>query len=93
MALLDPSPRIQVGGDDDPPPGVFREVFIPDFITVHLGAPTNAAARNVRVNFVDYIKNVTSSEIYSTWPHNSLVANIHAIVSFTLNRIYTVMRR
>jgi len=69
----------------DPP----REVFIPDFITVHLGAPTNTSARNVRVRFSDYIKNVAASEIYATWPENSLIANIHVIVTFVLNRIYT----
>jgi len=89
VALLDSTPRVHREGMDPTPRGVLREVFIPDFITVHLGVPTNAAARNVRVRFVDYIKNVTSSEIYSTWPQNSLLANIHAIVSFTLNRVYT----
>ncbi|MCL2589165.1 MAG: peptidoglycan-binding protein, partial [Oscillospiraceae bacterium] len=66
-----------------------RQVFIPDFIRVHLGAPTNTSARNVRVPFIDYIKNVTSSEIYSTWPRNSLIANVHVIVTFALNRIFT----
>jgi hypothetical protein len=66
-----------------------KEVIIPDFITVHLGRPENTAARNVRVPFVEYIKNVTSSEIYATWPEQSLRANIHAIVSFALNRVYT----
>ncbi|MCL2402090.1 MAG: peptidoglycan-binding protein [Oscillospiraceae bacterium] len=90
VALLDPTPRNHVAPPDPPArTGVMREVFIPDFITVHLGRPDNPSARNVRVRFVDYIKNVTSSEIYPTWPHNALVANIHAIVSFTLNRIYT----
>ena len=67
----------------------FGGVFIPDYITVHLGTPTNASARNVRVKFTDYIKNVTSSEIYPTWPQSSLEANIYAIITFTLNRIYT----
>ena len=89
VALLDPAPRNQREGMDPTPRGVLREVFIPDFITVHLGTPANTSARNVRVRFIDYIKNVTSSEIYPTWPQNSLVANIHAIVSFTLNRVYT----
>ncbi|MCL2056972.1 MAG: peptidoglycan-binding protein [Oscillospiraceae bacterium] len=70
-------------------PAYAREVFIPDYITVHLGVPTNTSARNIRVRFPDYIKNVASSEIYATWPHNSLVANIHAIVTFALNRVYT----
>ncbi len=62
--------------------------FIPVDITVHLGAP-GSAAENVTVPFVDYIKNVASSEIYPTWPENALRANIYAIISFALNRIYT----
>ncbi|MCL1806481.1 MAG: peptidoglycan-binding protein [Oscillospiraceae bacterium] len=77
----------------DPPSGslepfALRDVIVPDYITVHLGKP-NDYARNIRVPFAEYIKNVTSSEIYPTWPQNSLLANIHAIVSFTLNRVYT----
>jgi peptidoglycan hydrolase-like protein with peptidoglycan-binding domain len=71
-----------------PGPHALREVIVPDFITVHMGRP-NDSARNLRVPFQEYIKNVTSSEIYPTWPRNSLLANIHAIVSFTLNRVYT----
>ena len=61
---------------------------IPEFVTVHLGAP-NAPAENVTVPFTDYIKNVASSEIYPTWPVESLKANILAQISFTLNRVYT----
>ena len=61
---------------------------IPETITVHLGAP-NQAAPNVTVPFVDYIANVASSEIYPTWPENALRANILAQISFALNRIYT----
>ena len=61
---------------------------IPQDITVHLGAP-NSATQNVTVNFTDYIKNVASSEIYPTWPDAALRANIYAIISFALNRIYT----
>ena len=61
---------------------------IPENITVHLGPP-GSDAQNVTVNFVDYIKNVASSEIYPTWPENALRANIYAIISFALNRIYT----
>jgi len=68
---------------------VLEEVIIPDYITVHLGGPDNTSARNVRVRFTDYIKNVTSSEIYPTWPQSALEANIHAIVTFALNRVYT----
>jgi len=64
-------------------------VRIPDYVIVHLGTPSNSAAPNVRVRFIDYIKNVTSSEIYPTWPVNSIIANVHCIVSFVLNRIYT----
>ncbi len=66
-----------------------KQVIIPDYITVHLGIPTNSAARNVQVRFTDYIKNVVSSEIYPTWPLSSLIANIHAIVTFAINRVYT----
>jgi peptidoglycan hydrolase-like amidase len=63
--------------------------FIPDFITVHLGAPSDSSAPNVTLPFIDYIKNVASSEIYPTWPENALRANIYAQISFALNRIYT----
>ena len=62
--------------------------IVPEFITVHLGKP-NAAARNVRVPFAQYIKNVASSEIYPTWPESALRANIYAEITFALNRIYT----
>lgn len=72
----------------DTDPQVFRQVVIPNPITVHLGAPGSAAS-NVRVSFPDYVKNVASSEIYPTWPGASLRANIYAIITFALNRIYT----
>ena len=65
------------------------EPFIPEKITVHLGAPNDANAMNVTVNFTDYIKNVGSSELYPTWPENALRANMYAIISFALNRVYT----
>ncbi len=61
---------------------------IPSEITVHLGAP-DSSARNVTVPFSDYIKNVASSEIYPTWPEEALRANIYAIISYALNRVYT----
>ncbi len=61
---------------------------IPENITVHLGVPSSDA-ENVTLPFADYIKNVASSEIYPTWPENALRANIYAIISFVLNRIYT----
>lgn len=62
---------------------------IPETITVHLGLPDDASAPNVRVPFVDYIKNVASSEIYPTWPESALRANILAQISYALNRVYT----
>lgn len=62
--------------------------YIPETITVHLGAP-DSSAPNVTVAFPDYIKNVASSEIYPTWPENALRANIYAQISYALNRIYT----
>ncbi|MDE6529852.1 MAG: LysM peptidoglycan-binding domain-containing protein [Lachnospiraceae bacterium] len=69
-------------------PYVLRQVVIPNPITVHLGAP-NASASNVQVSFPDYVKNVASSEIYPTWPEAALTANIYAIITFALNRVYT----
>ncbi len=67
---------------------VLTSVFIPERITVHLGSP-NSSAANVSVPFPDYIKNVASSEIYPTWPRESLRANILCQISFALNRIFT----
>lgn len=61
---------------------------IPETITVHLGSP-NAPARNVTVPFTEYVKNVASSEIYPTWNESALRANILAITSYALNRVYT----
>lgn len=61
---------------------------IPENITVHLGTP-DSDADNVTVSFPDYIKNVASSEIYPTWPENALRANIYAIITYALNRVYT----
>ena len=75
-------------GDVDYDPKVLRQVVIPNPITVHLGAPGSSAA-NVKVSFPDYVKNVASSEIYPTWPEASLRANIYAIITFALNRIFT----
>ena len=66
--------------------------YIPQRITVHLGPPSSDAD-NVTVNFVDYVKNVASSEIYPTWEESALRANILAIVSFALNRVYTEFYR
>lgn len=68
---------------------VLSRVVVPEYIIVHDGAPTDSTARNYYERFTDYIKNVASSEIYSTWPDATLRANILAIISFTLNRVYT----
>ncbi|MBQ3065929.1 MAG: spore cortex-lytic protein, partial [Clostridia bacterium] len=62
--------------------------FIPQNITVHLGSPSSNAP-NITVPFIDYVKNVASSEIYPTWEESALTANILAIISFALNRVYT----
>lgn len=69
-------------------PRVLRQVIIPNPITVHLGRPS-AYASDVQVSFTDYVKNVASSEIYPTWPEASLRANIYAIITFALNRVFT----
>ncbi len=66
--------------------------YVPQEITVHLGPPSSNAA-NVTVPFIDYVKNVASSEIYPTWDESALRANILAIVSFALNRVYTEFYR
>ena len=62
--------------------------YIPEYITVHLGRP-DANANNVTVSFINYIKNVASSEIYPTWPNASLRSNIYCQISLALNRVYT----
>ncbi len=64
------------------------EPYIPETITVHLGPP-DAPAENVTVSFSDYVKNVASSEIYPTWEPAAIRANVLAIISFALNRVYT----
>ena len=66
--------------------------YVPQRITVHLGAPSSNA-QNVTVSFIDYVKNVASSEIYPTWEPAAIRANILAIVSFALNRVYTEFYR
>ena len=64
-----------------------RYPVVPNNITIHLGTP-DSNARDITVPFTDYIANVASSELYPTWPRNALIANIYAIISFTMNRIY-----
>ena len=68
---------------------VLSRVVIPEYIVVHDGVPDDSTARNYYVRYRDYIKNVASSEIYATWPESTIYANVLAIMSFTLNRVYT----
>lgn len=68
---------------------VLSRVVIPEYIIVHDGSPRDSTAKDYYVRYRDYIKNVASSEIYATWPDAAIRANILAIMSFTLNRVYT----
>ena len=68
---------------------VLSRVVVPEYVVVHDGAPRDSTARDYYVRYRDYIKNVASSEIYATWPDAAIRANILAIMSFTLNRVYT----
>lgn len=68
---------------------VLPQVVVPEYIIVHDGVPSDDTAQNYYVRYKDYIKNVASCEIYSTWPEASIEANVLAIMSFTLNRVYT----
>lgn len=68
---------------------VLSRVVVPQTVIVHDGVPTDRSAKDYYVPYRDYIKNVASSEIYATWPQSSIVANVLAIMSFTLNRVYT----
>ena len=85
-AVASRTPRNQEGTTDSA--RILRQVVIPNPITVHLGAPGSSAS-NVQVSFPDYVKNAASSEIYPTWPEAALTANIYAIITFALNRIFT----
>ncbi len=68
---------------------VLSRVVVPEYIVVHDGSPRDTTATNYCVKYKDYIKNVASSEIYATWPEDTIRANVLAIMSFTLNRVYT----
>lgn len=68
---------------------VLSRVVVPEFVVVHDGAPSDSTAKDYYVRYRDYVKNVASSEIYATWPRESIKANVLAIMSFTLNRVYT----
>jgi len=68
---------------------VLPDPVIPEYVIVHDGAINDTTAKNYWISFKNYIKNVTSCEIYATWPRETIKANVLAIISFTLNRIYT----
>lgn len=68
---------------------VLSRVVVPEYVVVHDGVPSDSTARDYYVRYKDYIKNVASSEIYATWPTDTIRANVLAIMSFTLNRVYT----
>lgn len=68
---------------------VLSRVVVPEFIVVHDGSPRDTTATDYYVRYKDYIKNVASSEIYATWPRSTIEANVLAIMSFTMNRVYT----
>ncbi len=87
-AVTEQGSRTQEGTVTEPESRILRQVVIPNPIAVHLGTPTSSAS-NVQVSFPDYVKNVASSEIYPTWPEAALRANIYAIITFALNRVYT----
>ena len=101
--LIDIQPNVQVGNyapkipeDPDkilppPPTGtvVLPQPVVPELVIVHAGGPEDPSAPNHTVRFKDYIKNVASCEIYSTWSESTIRANVYCILSFTLNRIYT----
>ena len=72
---------------------VLSRVVVPETIVVHDGVPSDRSAKDYYVPYRDYIKNVASSEIYSTWPEATILANVLAIMSFTLNRVYTEFYR
>lgn len=72
---------------------VLSRVVIPEYVVVHDGRPEDRSAKNYYVRYKDYIKNVASSEIYSTWPGQAIYANVLCIMSFTLNRVYTEFYR
>ncbi len=82
-------PEAEIKPVDESGEIVLSRVVVPEYIIVHDGAPTDSTAMDYYVTYKDYIKNVASSEIYATWPDATIRANILAIMSFTLNRVYT----
>lgn len=82
-------PEAEIKPVDETGEIVLSRVVIPEYVIVHDGVPSDSSAPNYWVKYTDYIKNVASSEIYSTWPEATIYANILTIMSFTLNRVYT----
>ena len=81
-------PEDEIKDVNEPGEIVLSRVVIPEYVVVHNGTPSSNA-RDYYVTYKDYIKNVASSEIYATWPRATIEANVLAIMSFTLNRVYT----
>lgn len=82
-------PEAEIKDVDETGEIVLSRVVIPEYVVVHDGPPTDRRAMDYYIPYKDYIKNVASSEIYATWPEATIIANILAIMSFTLNRVYT----
>ena len=82
-------PEAEIKPVDDTGEIVLSRVVVPETIVVHDGAPSDSTATDYYVRYTDYIKNVACSEIYATWPESTITANVLAIMSFTLNRVYT----
>jgi peptidoglycan hydrolase-like protein with peptidoglycan-binding domain len=82
-------PEPEIKPVDDSGQIVLSRVVIPEYVIVHDGSPSDSTATDYYVKYKDYIKNVASSEIYATWPESTIYANILAIMSFTMNRVYT----
>ena len=82
-------PEAEIKPIDESGEIVLSRVVIPEYVVVHDGVPSDSSAPNYYVRYTDYIKNVASSEIYATWPESAIYANVLAIMSFTLNRVYT----
>ncbi len=82
-------PEAEIKPMDESGEIVLSQVVVPEYVIVHDGAPSDSTASNYYVPYTDYIKNVASSEIYATWPEATIYANVLAIMSFTMNRIYT----
>lgn len=82
-------PEAEVKPVDETGEIVLSRVVVPEYVVVHDGVPEDSTAENYYVRYRDYIKNVACSEIYATWPEESIRANVLAIMSFTLNRVYT----